>query len=194
QAPTQVPSLPPAGAEPVRLYASLRSISQALTQAMRDFDKPTVAALNGPAVQSGLTLALGCDFRVASTAATLSSGTLRFGFLPDEGGHHLLVEQLGVARTLDLLLRARTLDAATALDWGLLTEVVEPDRLADRARELAAELAAGPQVAMRLLKTAIWRASSASLQESLDDIAVRTALSDHHPDTREGITAFRERR
>lgn len=187
-----VPLLPPTEGLSIRRYASLKLVSQALTRAVREFDKPILAAANGHAVQSGLTLALGCDYRFAHPQAKLGSATLRFGFLPDEGGHHLLVEYLGAPRAVEFLLGNRLVSAEEAAALGLVSEVT--DEPLSRALELAETLSAQPLVAVRLLKRAVWRAAGADLADSLDDIALRAALSDDHPDAHEGVTAFKERR
>lgn len=172
----------------------LRVFSQAVNLAVRNLDKLTVAAVNGPAVQTGLSLALACDFRIASERARLGSGTLRFGLMPDEGGHALLVQHLGVGRAMDFLMRARIVDAAEALALGLVNEVVSPDELVPRALALADELAQGPQVAMRMLKRSIYVAAESTFAQAMEDIALRTAVTDHHPDAKEGARAFREKR
>ncbi len=179
---------------PVRTYSELRAISQGLNTAIRSLDKLTIAAINGVAIQTGLSLALACDFRVASTEARLGSATLRFALLPDEGGHYLLVQHLGVARTLDFLMRKRIVSADEALEMGLVNQVVAPDDLLPRAMDLARELAEGPQTAMRLLKRSVYNAWEMTMLQALDDIAARTAVTDHHPDAREGVQAFREKR
>ncbi len=173
---------------------ALRVYSQALNIAVRNLDKLTIAAINGPAIQTGLSLALCCDFRLGSTAARLGSATLRFALLPDEGGHYLLVQHLGLAKALDFVLRKKIATAAEALDLGLLSEVVEPDALLPAAMALAAELAEGPQVAMRMLKRSVYIAAESSFAQALDDIAVRTAITDHHPDAKDGGASFREKR
>ncbi|MFQ5380356.1 MAG: enoyl-CoA hydratase/isomerase family protein [Dehalococcoidia bacterium] len=189
--------VPPIGAghrTPIGTYDGLRAISQALNVAVRNLDKISIAAINGEAVQTGLSLALACDFRIAATTARLRSGTLRFALLPDEGGHYLLVQHLGVGRALDFMLRNRVLTGEQAAESGLVHLAVPPDELLDRALELARELANGPQVAMRLLKRSIYNAAEQTFAHALDDIAAKTAVSDHHPDAREGVAAFRERR
>lgn len=173
---------------------ALRVYSQALNVAVRNLDKLTVAAIGGPAIQTGLSLALSCDFRIGSTAARLGSATLRFALLPDEGGHALLVQHLGLAKALEFCLRKRIVDADEALRLGLLNEVVEPDQLLPAAMALATELAEGPQVAMRMLKRSLYIAAESSFTQALDDIAVRTAVTDHHPDARDGGASFREKR
>ena len=118
----------------------------------------------------------------------------RFGLLPDEGGHYLLVQHLGVARTLDFLMRKRIVTAEEALELGLVTEVVAPEALDESAQRLAEELANGPQVSMRMLKRSVYNAADQSWHAALDDIAARTAITDHHPDAREGVAAFRDKR
>jgi 2-(1,2-epoxy-1,2-dihydrophenyl)acetyl-CoA isomerase len=168
--------------------------SQDLVRALWRLDKPTIAALNGVAIQLGLSLALACDFRIASSSASLGSGTLRFGLLPDEGGHWLLLQHLGLSRATEFLMRARVMSAAEALSIGLVNEVVEPDMLMERSMELAVELANGPQTALRLLKASLRAAVSTDLEAAHGDIATRAAISDHDPDVAEGLRAWKERR
>lgn len=189
-----VPEIGHGHTTPIGTYDGLRAISQPLNEALRRLDKLSVAAINGIAIQTGLSLALACDFRIASSEARLGSGTLRFGFLPDEGGQFLLVQLLGVAKTMDFLMRNRIVSAEEALELGLVHEVVPPDQLMDRALDLARELADGPQVAMRLLKRSVYNAAEMTFTQALDEIAAKTAISDHHADAREGIAAFREKR
>jgi 2-(1,2-epoxy-1,2-dihydrophenyl)acetyl-CoA isomerase len=189
-----VPDIPPGHTDAISTYEGLRAISQPLNAAVRSLDKLTIAAINGVAIQTGFSLALACDFRIASTAARLGSATLRFGLLPDEGGQYLLVQILGVARTMDFLMRKRIVTAEAALDLGLVHEVVPPDALMTRALELGRELAEGPQVAMRLLKRSIYNAAELTFAQALDEIAAKTAVTDHHPDAVEGMRAFQEKR
>jgi 2-(1,2-epoxy-1,2-dihydrophenyl)acetyl-CoA isomerase len=189
-----VPPIPPGHDTAIGTYDGLRGISQPVNRAIRDLDKLSIAAVNGIAIQSGFSLALACDFRVAARSARLGSATLRFGLLPDEGGQYLLVQHLGVARTIDFLLRKRIVDAERALELGLVHEVTEDDELEKRSMDLAIELATGPQVSMRLLKRSIYNAAELGFAQSLDEIAAKTAIVDHHEDAREGVTAFREKR
>ena len=189
-----VPQLPRGHGDPVGTYEGLRTMSQSLNLAVRALDKLTIAAVNGLAIQTGLTLALACDFRIASSDARLGSATLRFGLLPDEGGHALVVQAIGIAKAMDFFMRKRILTAAEALEIGLLHEVVPPERLGARTKELAEEFAAGPQTAMRMLKRSLYNALETPLAQSFDDIALRTAVTDHHPDAKEGVRAFREKR
>jgi 2-(1,2-epoxy-1,2-dihydrophenyl)acetyl-CoA isomerase len=189
-----VPDISPGHDSALGTYDGLRTISQRLNTALRSLDKLTIAAINGVAIQTGFSLALSCDFRIAAAGARMGSATLRFGLMPDEGGQYLLVRHLGLARALDFLMRKRIVTAEEAAELGLVHEMVDGDRLEEATMALANELAAGPQVAMRLLKRSLYNAAEIGWEHALDDIAAKTAVVDHHPDAREGVTAFLEKR
>jgi len=189
-----MPPIPPGHDTPIDTYNGLRTISQALNLAIRNLDKLSVCAINGIAIQTGLSLALACDFRIASEEARLGSATLRFALLPDEGGQYLLVQHMGVAKTMDFLMRKKIISAQECLELGLVHEVVPADQLRQQAADLALELANGPQASMRLLKRSIYNAADLSFEQSMDEIASKTAITDHHSDAREGVAAFREKR
>jgi 2-(1,2-epoxy-1,2-dihydrophenyl)acetyl-CoA isomerase len=193
--PTTVPPLPESAAnQPANLYARLVHYAQEPVRTIRRLDKVTIAAVNGYAIQLGLSIVLACDFAVAARSAKLGSATLRMGWQPDEGGHWLLVEHLGTKGALDFLLHKRIVDAEEAERIGLVSEVVDDNQLAERAMALATELAAGPQIAMRLLKKAVYNAANLTFDQAGDDIASKTALSDFHDDARDGSRAFFEKR
>lgn len=175
-------------------YNGLRTISQTVNTAVRQLDKLTIAAINGYAIQTGFSFALACDFRVAARSAQMGSATLRFGLLPDEGGQWLLVQHLGVAKAMDFLMRKRIIDAEAAHELGLVHDVADDDQLMSATMSLATELANGPQVAMRMLKRSIHQAANMTWDQSLDEIAAKTAITDHLPDAKEGGAAFREKR
>lgn len=181
-------------ASPMGTYAGLRTISQQLNLAVRHLDKLTIAAVNGVAIQTGLSLALACDFRIAASSARLGSATLRFGLQPDEGGHALVVQLIGLAKAMDFFMRKRILSADEAREYGLVHQVVPDAELMERTMDLARELAEGPQVAMRLLKRSLYNAAEMPMLQAFDDLASKTAISDHHPDAHEGVVAFREKR
>ncbi len=179
---------------PIGTYNALRSISQAVNVAVRNLDKITIAAVNGFAIQTGFSMALACDFRIAARSAKLGSATLRFGLLPDEGGQWLLVQHMGVAKTMDFLMNKRIVSADDAHGLGLVHEVTDDAELMTRAHEMASELANGPQLAMRMLKRSIYQAAELTFAQSLDEIAAKTAITDHHPDAKEGGQSFLEKR
>ena len=190
----QTPLIPPGHEHGIGTYAGLRTISQALNTRIRELDKITIAAVNGVAIQTGFSLALSCDFRIAATEARLGSGTLRFALLPDEGGHYLLLQHIGLAQTLDFLMRKKLVTAKEAKTLGLVHEVVSGEKFFAAAEAFARDMAMGPQVAMRLLKRTVYNAAEMHWLQALDDIAGKTAVTDHHPDAEEGVASFKEKR
>jgi 2-(1,2-epoxy-1,2-dihydrophenyl)acetyl-CoA isomerase len=188
--PTLVPGRGEPRHSPANLYGQLVHYAQEPARAIRRLDKLTIAAVNGFAIQLGLTITLACDYAIAARSARLGSATLRMGWQPDEGGHWLLVEHLGVKKALDFLMRRRIVSAEEALELGLVNDVVDDDGLMDAAMALATELAEGPQVAMRLLKKAVYNAARLTFDQAGDDIASKTAVSDYQRDAIEGSAAF----
>jgi 2-(1,2-epoxy-1,2-dihydrophenyl)acetyl-CoA isomerase len=176
--------------QPVNLYSQLVRFAQEPVRAIRCLNKLTIAAVNGYAIQIGLSIVLACDFAVAARSAKLGSATLRMGWQPDEGGHWLLVQHMGVKRTLDFLMNKRIVSADEACDLGLVNEVVDDDQLMPRAMAMAEELANGPQAAMRVLKKAVYNAAEMSFDQAGEDLASKTAFTDFHQDAREGAPAF----
>ena len=189
-----MPPIPPGHDSDIGTYEGLRHLSQTLNLAIRNCDKIAIAALNGVAIQTGMTMALACDFRVAAKSAKLGSATLRFGLLPDEGGQYLCVQLMGVAKSMDFFINKRIVDAEQALELGLVHEVVDDADLESRAMAMATDIANGTQVAQRLLKSSVYNAADMIFEQSLDEIAAKTAISDHHEDAREGALAFKEKR
>jgi enoyl-CoA hydratase len=110
--------------------------------------KPTIAAISGWCLAGGLELALWCDLRVATADARLGFTERRFGVPLIDGGTQRLPRIVGVGRALEMILTGRIVEAPTALDWGLVTEVVTPGAHVDRALAIAEGLAAFPQTTM----------------------------------------------
>jgi 2-(1,2-epoxy-1,2-dihydrophenyl)acetyl-CoA isomerase len=136
--------------------------------AIRSLEKPVIAALNGVAAGAGLALALACDLRIASEKASLLPAFIAIGLIPDSGTSWFATRILGEARAFEWLTSNRRLNAAEALDWGLVHEVVAPDALLTRARERAVELANTPGEAAGLTKRLLRRAVTATLDEQLE--------------------------
>lgn len=158
-----------------------------------DFPLPTVAAVNGAAIAGGTGFATMCDFTLAVPDAKFGYTEVRIGFMPAIVSS-ILVWQVGHKIARDLLLSGRFFDAEEAYRYGLVNEVVEPDRLMNRARELAAELIHNSPSSMRATKKLL----NSFLAEQLDrEIAAGVednARMRETEDFREGITAFLERR
>ena len=124
---------------------------QVLYNGLRSLSKPTIAALNGVAAGSAFQFALLCDIRIGHPGIALGQPEIKSGIV-SVLGIWIMREVMGLGRAAELALTARLVDGKTALDFGLLTELVEAGRLQARARELASELAAMPPEAMRLTK------------------------------------------
>jgi 2-(1,2-epoxy-1,2-dihydrophenyl)acetyl-CoA isomerase len=163
-------------------------------RAIRELEKPVIAAVNGPAAGAGMSLACACDIRVASDAAAFIPAFVNIGLVPDSGGTFFVTRLLGYARALEWLCSGRRLSAAEAHAWGLVSEVVEADELAPRAAEVAAELAAMPPRALGMTKRLLDRAVGATLEEQLEREAQLQLAATKTADFREGVAAFLEKR
>jgi len=156
--------------------------------------KPVIAALHGEVRGWGLALALACDLRIASSAATLVVPALAPGAFPGGGVTQRLARTVGVARALELVLLGTPLAAAQAAEWGLVNAVVTPARLHATVEALARRLAARGPLALRLAKEAVVRALDLPLADGIrleEDLYV---LSQTSEDRREGVRAFLDKR
>ncbi len=141
-------------------------LQQAFT-AFEDLPVPTVAAVRGPALGAGCQLAIACHLRVAAPGATFGLLEARWGLVPDLGGTYRLPRLVGLGRAVDLAVTARTVDAATALAWGLVDAVLPADGFDEAARAYTAALAAGPTTAVGavpgLMRSALTRSRDDAL-------------------------------
>jgi 2-(1,2-epoxy-1,2-dihydrophenyl)acetyl-CoA isomerase len=150
--------------------------------------------VNGPAAGAGLSFACACDLRVAAESATFVPAFINIGLVPDMGGTFFVTRLLGPARAFEWMTSGRRLSAAEALEWGLVSEVVPDDRLAERAAEWAAELAAMPTRGVGLSKRLFDNAQHATLEEQLELEAQLQAAATQTEDFREGVDAFLQKR
>jgi enoyl-CoA hydratase/carnithine racemase len=172
----------------------MRENMHVLIRFLDRFDKPVIAAVNGAAVAGGLTLALACDFRIAAESAKLGDTSLKFGLIPDEGGAYFFTRFMGVDRALKMSLLSEVYTAREALELGLVTEVVPDGALMTRANELAAKLAEGPPIAIRITKRMMYKQRSMQLDHALEDAAMATLVTNYTEDVKEGTAAFHEKR
>lgn len=165
-----------------------------VVELLRELPLPTVAAINGVAAGAGLSLALACDLRIASTEARLGATFSRVGLHPDWGGSFFLPRLVGTGMACEMIFTGRMLSAEEALRVGLVNRVVEADEFPARVLELARELAAAPPQAVRFAKEAIYDAVGASLDQMLDYEEEAQAVCFESEDSLEGLTAFAEKR
>lgn len=162
--------------------------------AVRELEKPVLAAVNGPAAGAGLSFACACDLRLAAESATFIPAFINIGLVPDMGGTFFVQRLLGTARAFEWMTSGRRLSASQALEWGLVSEVVPDDRLVARAAKWAAELAAMPTRGIALSKRLFDHAEQATLEEQLEREAQLQAVATQTNDFREGVDAFLEKR
>jgi 2-(1,2-epoxy-1,2-dihydrophenyl)acetyl-CoA isomerase len=120
-----------------------------------EYPKPVIAAINGAAIGVGVTMALPCDIRIASEQAKLGLTFTKLGILPGLGSTHLLPRIVGMGRAQELVLTARVIRAAEALEIGLVNRVVAPEALLDTAHEMTALIAGCDPDALALAKRAL---------------------------------------
>jgi 2-(1,2-epoxy-1,2-dihydrophenyl)acetyl-CoA isomerase len=168
--------------------------AQRMILALYECRLPTVAAIAGAAVGGGLDLALACDIRLAGPGAVFSESYVQLGLVPGLGGCFFLPRVVGPSRALEMLLTGERLDAHEAARAGLVSRVVEDDHLSEVATALAERLAAGPPVAMGIIKRAVREARLQSLAEHLRSIANDVAIAQSTDDAKEGVAAFFDKR
>ncbi|MFI5168016.1 MAG: enoyl-CoA hydratase/isomerase family protein [Thermoanaerobaculales bacterium] len=167
---------------------------QRLFDALAALRKPVVAAVNGFALGGGCELAMACHLRVASTNAKLGQPEVKLGLIPGYGGTQRLTRLVGRARATELLLTGRTIDAATALQWGLVNRVVEPTQLHATVQGLVAEiLAVSPAAVARCLE-AVEVGADLPLGRAMELEASLFGLCFATEDMHEGVAAFLEKR
>jgi methylglutaconyl-CoA hydratase len=164
-----------------------------LFRSLYEFPKPTIAAVNGAAIAGGAGLALLCDFTLAAPEAKFGYTEVRIGFLPAIVSTFLL-RQVGEKIARDLLLTGRIFDAAEALEIGLVNEIVPPDKLLDRARELAAQLAENSPLSLSNTKRLLADYARAELDSQIEAAIRENAGIRESADFREGIASFLEKR
>jgi enoyl-CoA hydratase/carnithine racemase len=161
---------------------------------LREMDKPTVCALNGPAAGYGMDLALGCDVLIAAEGAKLAATPTRRGAIPESGGTWLLPKRLGWARAADVFFGARTLGADELVELGLALRVVPAEELGKAARALAGEYAANAPLAVQACKRLMRMGEEESFEAHVHHVLHQTFSLFRSEDFREGVTAWLERR
>jgi enoyl-CoA hydratase/carnithine racemase len=167
---------------------------QRIPRAMYSLEVPVIAAVNGPAVGAGCDLAMMCDLRVASSTAFFAESFVKLGIIPGDGGAWFLPRIIGPARAAEMALTGDRVDAATALDWGMVSQVVDPDELLPTARALAARVAVNPPVAVRMTKKLLRESSQQTLDQLLELSAAMQGLAHQTDDHREAVAAMLEKR
>jgi 2-(1,2-epoxy-1,2-dihydrophenyl)acetyl-CoA isomerase len=179
--------VPPLGDTLVRRY-------NPLIRAIRAAEKPVVAAVNGVAAGAGASVALACDYRIATDKAKLVLAFIKVGLVPDSGGLWFLAQMVGTSRAWELAASGRPVGAAEAQELGLFHQVVPAEDFDDSWRSFAGDLAAGPTRAFALTKKLLADATEVSLDAQLDAEVDAQSAAGGTADHLEGVQAFLQKR
>ena len=173
---------------------ALREIYYPVLRRLRALKMPVIVAVNGPAVGFGFSLALMGDVLLAARGAFFQLSFSRIGLIPDGAVAWLLPRIVGFNRAKELIVLAERLPAEKALDWGLVNQVHDDDKLMPAAMTLAAELTERPPATLALLRRAYWEGLDNAFDDQLELEAELQSAAGKTGDFREGVMAFREKR
>lgn len=173
---------------------TLETLFHPLLRRLRDLPCPIITAVNGPAAGAGMSLALMGDLILCARSAYFLQAFRRIGLVPDCGSTWLLPRLVGRARAMELSLLGERLPAETALAWGLVNRVFDDAALMPEARRLAHELAAGPTLALGMIRRLYWESPENSYEQQLDLECRSQRQAGATEDFREGVKAFLEKR
>ena len=165
-----------------------------IVAALFELEKPTLAALSGPAAGAGFALALACDVRIAAQSAFVTAAYAKLGLSGDYGGSWFLTQLVGPAKAREIYFTGDRLDARECEQLGIVNRVVPDAELEQAALLLARRIAAGPPIALRYMKENLNRALGESLRTCLDAEAERMVQSATTNDYVEAVRAFQEKR
>jgi enoyl-CoA hydratase/carnithine racemase len=183
-----------AAGSPYQIRTGYRDGIQRIPLALYELEVPIVAAINGPAIGAGLDLACMCDIRIASNKAIFAESFVKLGIVPGDGGAWLLPRVIGMPKASLLALTGDTIDAVKALEWGLITEAVEPEDVVSAAQAVARRIAANPAHAIRMTKRLLREGQYMRLDSVLELSAAFQALAHHTKDHDEALSAFIDKR
>ncbi|OBB12855.1 enoyl-CoA hydratase [Mycolicibacterium setense] len=164
---------------------------QRIPRALGRLEVPLIAAVNGAAIGAGCDLAMMCDIRIASERASFAESFVQLGLIPGDGGTWFLPRAIGYARAAELTFTGERIDAATALDWGLVSRVVPHDDLLSEAQALADRIAVNPPRALRMAKRLLQESATGSLESTLSMAAAMQPLAHHDVEHQRRIAKWR---
>ena len=176
------------------LSQRLRELYHPIILGLREMPKPVVAAVNGPAVGIGCSLALCCDLILAAESSYFLLAFVNIGLVPDGGSTAAVPARAGLARATEMAMLGEKVPAPKALDWGLINRVVADDELNDDAEALLGRLASGPTRSYAATKRLLNRRLYAGLAEQLEAEADAQREQGHPADYLEGVLAFVQKR
>ena len=161
---------------------------------LAELEVPTVAAVNGAAAGIGCSLALACDFVIAGTSGYFLQAFVNIGLVPDGGASWMLTRLVGRARATEMMLLGERIGAAKAAEWGLIHKATSDEALLPDALALAGRLAAGPTVALGLMRRNVMAALEGGYADAMNREAAAQRLAGETGDAMEGAAAFLQKR
>jgi enoyl-CoA hydratase len=155
---------------------------------------PSIAAIHGWALGTGLELAMACTIRLASATSKLGQPEVKLGIMPGAGGTQRLPKLIGMGRAMEMILTGEPVEAQRAYEMGLVNKVVLPEALMAEAEKMAETLASRPKLAVQYAKEAVLRFAEGSMEQGLAHESYLHALSCGTQDKKEGVEAFLEKR
>ena len=165
-----------------------------LFSTIKAYPKPTIAAVNGAAAGAGMSLALACDIRIASSNARFVSAFVHRAISPDTGSTYHLPRLIGTGRALEMMFTGESVGAERAAEWGIVNRVVDPERLLPESLELAERIARGPSLAIELTKRLVQQSADIDFDGQLEREAWALGVAGNSADRQEGIKSFLEKR
>jgi Enoyl-CoA hydratase/carnithine racemase len=165
-----------------------------IVMGLQRIEKPTIAMVNGACVGAGFDLALACDMRFGSEDARFMCGFVKIGLFPGFGATWLYPRIMGMGKALELLFTGDTINAGEAARIGILNKVVSSEELSAATMVLARKIAAGPPIALRLMKAQVYKGLDMNLDSALSEAAMCEAITLASQDHRKGVSALREKR
>lgn len=161
---------------------------------LANFPKPTIAAVAGFALGGGMEMVLMCDLRIAATTARFGQPEINVGIIPGAGATQRLVQHTSICKAKEMIMLGETIDAATALEYGLINRIVPVEELLDTAREWAQKLSRKPPLALNMAKRTINNAWNCDIETGMAMEADAWGLLYGTEDQKEGMSAFLEKR
>jgi 2-(1,2-epoxy-1,2-dihydrophenyl)acetyl-CoA isomerase len=175
-------------------YAALTKSYNPLMLKISKLNIPVVTAVNGPAAGIGCSLALCADFAIAGKSAYFLQAFVNIGLVPDGGASWMLPRMIGKARATEMMLLGEKIGADKAADWGMIYKAVEDTDLITEARNLAVRLAAGPSLALGIMRQNLAAALDANYSAALLSEAEGQRIAGDSNDAREGAISFLQKR
>ncbi len=182
------------GGSPVDMRRAYQHTIHHIARSLYDLEVPSICAVNGAAIGAGCDTTLMCDIRIAGRKAQFAESFLRVGLVSGDGGAWFLPRVVGLSRAYEMTLTGDVIDAETAERWGLVSKVVDDDKLMDEAMALARRIAAFPPHSIRLNKRLLRESQGVPLSTALEMASAMQALTQSTADQKEAVTAMLEKR